>query len=308
MSTSGYRTPRAFQSALLAKAKAEAARSGVAQNDLLQRFFHQCLLARVFHEDRHNWILKGGQALLVRWPRARHSRDIDLLHAEDDMSEAVRELQEAAQRDLGDPLRYEFRDTTHEQADRPACKVRFAVYLGVKEMATVSVDVVVSKKAPYGDPVEEPLRPPVGIDLPAEWPHVRMWPLEDHVADKIAAMYERHAEDTVSSRYKDLVDLALIALASELDGPSTHAALHAEVRRRHSTGVPLDLPAQFTVPDPVTWRPGYHQQAVRAADLPEQYRTIDGVHGLADQFVTPLLNPAAVPGTWVPDDLRWHAG
>ncbi|MCP2235276.1 nucleotidyl transferase AbiEii/AbiGii toxin family protein [Prauserella halophila] len=291
----------------MAKTKAEAARSGVAQNDLLQRFFHQCLLARVFHRSGDDWILKVGQALLVRWPRARHSRDIDLLHTDDDMSEAVRDLQAAAGTDLGDPLRYEFRDTKREQADRPACKVRFAVYLGVKELATVSVDVVVSKGSPYGEPAEEALRPPVDIDLSAPWPQVRMWPLEDHVADKVAAMYERHAGDAVSSRYKDLVDVALIALASRLDGPATHGALHAEVQRRHSAGVPLHLPAQFTVPDLSTWRPGYRRQAVRATDLPEQYRTIDGVHSLADHFITPLLNPAVVPGTWVPDTVRWHA-
>jgi hypothetical protein len=81
-----------------------------------------------------------------------------------------------------------------------------------------------------------------------------MWPLEDHFADKIAAMYERRGPDKRhSSRVKDLVDLDLIAIKSPVSGPVTHSALRAEVRRRQDFGIYLVLPSVFDVPDRASW-------------------------------------------------------
>ena len=70
-----------------------------------------------------------------------------------------------------------------------------------------------------------------------------MWPLEDHVADKIVAMYEVHPGDIPSSRVKDLVDLVLIAHRSRVDGATAHAAIQAEVARRRQLGTRVELPA-----------------------------------------------------------------
>ena len=45
----------------------------------MQRF-----LARVFHQDITQWVLKGGIGLLIRLPSARFSRDLDLSTAKSD--------------------------------------------------------------------------------------------------------------------------------------------------------------------------------------------------------------------------------
>ncbi|WP_125728608.1 hypothetical protein [Kibdelosporangium aridum] len=64
--------PRLTSSLKVRAANASKA-TGVPTGELLERYYHRCLLARVFLADGENWVLKGGQALLVRWPKARYS-------------------------------------------------------------------------------------------------------------------------------------------------------------------------------------------------------------------------------------------
>lgn len=85
-----YQTPQAFRAALTRKAKV-AARGGTRTvQELLEQFYLARLLARVFLHDPTGWVLKGGQALLMRYPDARHSRDVDLVR--DSSAEALAAL------------------------------------------------------------------------------------------------------------------------------------------------------------------------------------------------------------------------
>ena len=72
-----YATPAAMEKAIRSKAQQVSLKTGISTGDLVMRFHYQRLLARVFQDD--GWMLKGGQALLVRFPeQARASRDADL--------------------------------------------------------------------------------------------------------------------------------------------------------------------------------------------------------------------------------------
>lgn len=292
--------PQAFASSLRARAANTSKTTGVPTRELLERYYHRRLLARVFCADGESWVLKGGQALLVRWPRARYSTDVDLLRTVDEttIDEAVTALVEAVSTDLDDHLRFDHHDTSREAAaDRPSRKVRFKVMFGLRQLSMVSVDVVVAHVEPKGELLVEQLTAPFTVDS-GPWPAIRMWPLEDHVADKIAAMYERHGERLQpSTRYKDLVDLVLIAHNSSLNGATAHAALHAEVRRRQDMGTHLVLPPAFVVPGPA-WTAGYRAEAAKTQELPADYRTLDGATPLADAFISPLLAPECPAGTW----------
>lgn len=62
-------SPQAFTSSLNARAANTSKATGLPTRELLERYYHRRLLARVFHADGDGWVLKGGQALLVRWPR-----------------------------------------------------------------------------------------------------------------------------------------------------------------------------------------------------------------------------------------------
>jgi predicted nucleotidyltransferase component of viral defense system len=244
----------------------------------------------------------------VRWPQARYSTDIDLLRTadEDTVDSAVAALIAVAAADLGDHLRFDHHDTSRETAaNRPSRKVRFKVMFGLRQLSTVSVDVVAAELHPRGELLVEQLDPPFAMES-GPWPKVRVWPLEDHVADKIAAMYERHGERLApSTRYKDLVDLVLIAHQSTLNGAIAHEALHAEVRRRRAAGTHLIIPGTFTVPS-AAWATGYRAEAAKARELPIEYRTLDGATPLADTFISPLLQPREPAGAWQPERRQWE--
>ena len=298
-------SPQAFANSLRARAANTAKTSGIPTRELLERYFHRRLLARVFHADGDGWVLKGGQALLVRWPKARYSTDVDLVRFDSSVDAAVSALLAAVATPLDDHLRFEHHDTSHEAAaNRPSRKVRFKVMHGLRQLSMVSVDVVVAESGPVGEVFTQQLEAPFTVESDP-WPLVRMWPLEDHVADKIAAMYERHGAGLrASTRFKDLVDLVLIALLSPVRGLVAHAALVSEVSRRRTAGTHLSLPSTFTVPDP-SWTAGYRAEASKARDLPAECRTLVGVTPLADAFVSPLLSTDGPTGTWSPGERAW---
>lgn len=64
----------------------------------------------------------------------------------------------------------------------------------------------------------ERVRPTPVVEMPGlqELPELVVYPLTDQVADKVCAMYEFHGEmSSPSSRYRDLIDLALIVSTCE---------------------------------------------------------------------------------------------
>lgn len=299
-----YNSPNALRAAVSSRARNKARETGDKAGDLVTRFYLSRLMQRVFHHDPANWMLKGGQALLVRWPHARHSSDIDLLATSSDgLAQAVERLRAAAALDLDDLVRFEYISAGNERQEGAMTKVKFYAYCGSVKAADVSVDVVTGRY-PHGQPARQLLRSPIDIELGDVAATAYMWPLEDHVADKIAAMYEVHKPDRASSRYRDLVDLVIIACSSDIGGRITHQALRAEVQRRNAQGiVQITLPGQFTVPAD-TWSSGYAKAAKDALHLDERYRTLRGATPLADRFVSPLL-AADPPGRWDHTESRW---
>ncbi len=126
----------------------------------------------------------------------------------------------------------------------------------------------------------------------------RVYPLVDHVADKIAATYERYgAGHMPSTRYRDLVDLVAIIAGASVDATSQRTALESEFARRH-----LVLPDHFDVPDRALWTPGYAAEARRS--LLDTARTLDEALTLVRPFTDPLLQGAAL-GTWHPRTGNW---
>jgi hypothetical protein len=68
----------------------------------------------------------------------------------------------------------------------------------------------------------------------------------------------------------------------------------------------LELPDAFQVPDPRSWTSGYRKVAQGVRVLPEELRTLDGVHALADAFITPPLQSEPPAGQWRPDERTWR--
>ena len=193
---------------------------------------------------------------------ARHSKDIDLYYAGLSAApeEATAALVAAADRDVGDHFRFEVIKTTNLQEAAKGRRVHLSAYLGGL-YANFHVDVVVGTPM-SGQPDRVPPLTPLQIDGLLR-PDYRAFPLADHCADKLCAVIETHEQvggTRVSSRVKDLVDLALIARSQTIDGPALRTAILAGTGHR---GLPL--PAAFAVPDWEIWQAGLHQAHGRNA-------------------------------------------
>jgi Nucleotidyl transferase AbiEii toxin, Type IV TA system len=292
--TRAYGTPAAFRRALTDRLRTEARNSEWTLNELQRQFAYDRLLARLYTID-DGWIVKGAAALLARRLSLRATRDIDVYRQQ------VTEVAEAAFRaavavDLGDWFRFEVL-----AVEAPASGVGLALpvkaYIGETEWASFRVDLVGADFRMTGKP--EPAPPLAQIDIPdVEQREYRVYPLVDHVADKIAATFERYTTaQSPSTRYRDLIDLVAIVKGASVPAEEQKAALASEARRRK-----IQLPNHFEVPDRELWEKGY-AAAAKKWKLKEE-RTLDEALAVVSPFADPLLDGTA-SGRWKPSDRRW---
>ena len=98
-----YATAQAFERALSDRLKRQAAEEGLDLDRLRKRVAFERFLARLFGRASSRWVLKGGYALELRLGgKARATKDIDLDMPPPPVEDLLDELQEAAERDLGD--------------------------------------------------------------------------------------------------------------------------------------------------------------------------------------------------------------
>jgi hypothetical protein len=297
-----YATPHAFRAALRDRFGAYADGDHPIRVEELQRqFAYDRMLARCFAgQDRDRWVLKGAVALLARLAgHARHSKDIDLFYAEPSArpGQALDAFLGAVRRDIGDHFRFEVTRISPLLEHRQGRRLRLAAYLGAR-FATFHVGIVVGT-AMSGDPdLAGPLTPLRVDDLVR--PCYRVFPVADHLADKLCAITETHqrADGTVmaSTRVKDLVDVALIAGSQSVPGPALRRALVTGAAHRG-----LALPPRFEVPDLDAWCTGYARIAADApAPVPSFRQAADVARRLFDPVLAGPLN-----GSWVPQAGRW---
>jgi hypothetical protein len=266
-----YRSAAALRRALRDRLVALARTDTTHGLDELQRqLAYDRLLARVFTaDDADCWVLKGAGALLARLPDARHSRDLDLAFtgspaarsrdvdpAQSSVDEAAVSLRRAIDADLADYFRFEITRISALPEAAKGCRVHVVAYLGPR-YAGFHVDLVVGT-AMSGTPEIGP--PLVAVDVPGLLrPGYRLFPLTDHIADKLCAVIETHphADGTQpSTRVKDLVDLALIAGTQSIIANQLTVAIRAGMAHRG-----LTLPPRLAIPDTPLWRTGYPARA-----------------------------------------------
>lgn len=240
--------------------------------------------------------MKGATALLARDIGVRATIDIDV-YREAARDVAGADLRAAATKDIGDWFAFEI-GAARSVADA-AAGVRFPVtaYIGTTVWASFHVDLVGSDLRMTGQP--EAVPPLARVVMPDLDQHgYRAYPLVDHVADKVVAMFELHgARGAPSTRFKDLVDIVAIVISASVDAGSQLTALRSEAERRGIT-----LAARFHVPDRALWERGYAAEAGRSL-LPVAH-TLDDALATVAPFLDPLLDGSAA-GTWDPEHRRW---
>jgi Nucleotidyl transferase AbiEii toxin, Type IV TA system len=297
---------QAFERSLSDRLKQRAAlRPSTSVNQVRREYYLQRFLARVFTEPDGPWILKGGTGLLVRLPEARHSQDIDLLqqHAAtvEDAVEDLKALAHAPSRlDDGDHLRFTVGTVTAMTGPTAGAQVRVEVWQGANKKDTFPIDLAAAGTLIGAVDITQP-QPIVDIPALAPLPPFRLYSLGDQVADKVCAMYETHGpHQKASTRYRDLVDLVLIATHLPLDAAPTLAALKHQAHRRQ-----LQLPARLTTPG-TGWVLGYRAIASNS-QLPPELRDLHAALERAGSCLNPLLTGQIATGTWNHPHGTWTA-
>ena len=288
-----YATATAFRRAVEDRLKREAKARGRPLEELRREFLFQRFLALVFSAPDRPWVLKGGASLLMRLAGARFSRDLDLFHlGEVGPEQAIAELRELTASREGDHLTFVVEDAVTYSTANPVVEIKVTSYIGAKYGSfpiDLSTDLHIVAKPDL-------VRPNPVVEVPGmqELPEVVVYPLPDQVADKVCAMYERHGDTgNQSSRFRDLVDLALIVSRCELDGRLTSVAVASEKRRRR-----MDLPVAMISPGP-QWPAGYASN-VRKSRLAAELQHMDAALVLVAGCLDPILAGERTSGIWVP--------
>lgn len=295
MIPNGYGSPGAFRRALTDRLREVAATSPWSVQQLQRQMAYDRLLERLYSAD-DSWVVKGAAALIARDIGVRETVDVDVYRsAERDVAEA--DLRAAAARDIGDWFRFELAPSTEAKGVEGGLRLPVAAYIGATEWCTFRVDLVGIEIRMTDEPERVP--PLVDAGMPdLEQRGYRVYPLVDHIADKVTAIIQTYgAAGAPSTRFKDLVDLVAIVGKVTVAADPQMAALRSEADRRG-----LTLPASFSVPDRALWERGYAAEAERS--LLATGRTLDEALAVVIPFLNPLLD-ATARGRWNPEKRRW---
>ncbi len=292
-----YESPPSFDAALKDRLRDQANKGTYSMAELRRQFAYDRLLVRVFASRPNQWILKGGGGLLARIPdQARHSMDIDLFY-DGELSEAVAEIQDLAADDtFGDFFTFDIL-TNGRQFTNAATGVNLDVvaFIGNKEFQRFNIDVVISSNMTKEPDIVTGLRPVSIPGLPSA--DYVVYSVVDHIADKHAAMIDTYGlEKRPSSRYRDLVDLVLLATNHSLEASELQAALFSEYVHRK-----LAKPTAVVAPD-VSWETGYAREAAKVPQLVQQ--TLEAAMDVAANLLNPLLNDEDIK-RWKPNEQIW---
>lgn len=291
-----YPTPAAFRRALTDRLRARAAASRWNLAQLQRQLAYDRLLERVYSRD-DGWVLKGATALLAREIGVRATIDVDLYRsAEPDSAEA--NLRAAAQTDIGDWFVFEVGPTRPAGDAASARRLPVSARVGNTTWASFHVDIAGPHLRMTGRP--ERVQALARLGMPDVEQHgYHAYPLVDHIADKLAAMYEsRGAVRASSTRFRDLVDLVAITVSATVAGRPLILAVRSEAARRG-----LTLPDRLVVPDRSTWEAGYAAEARRS--LLSEATTLDAALQVVGALIDPVLD-GSVKGAWDPRTRTWR--
>jgi hypothetical protein len=219
--------------------------------------------------------------------------DIDLFFS-GGLDEAIDSIHDAADGDLGDFFTFDVVPGVALSGDTTGRALRVTAYLGDKVFETFRVDVVVNQTMT----AEADSTPPIELfEMPGlQSTPYRTYPISDQIADKYMAMLGSYS-GRPSTRYRDLVDLVLIAVTQRVDADLLRAALGSEQRHRG-----LESSEGLKLPSP-DWREGYGRIARDMPDFPPI--DADDAVKLVRRFVEPVLD-GTTGGLWNPQELRWE--
>lgn len=291
-----YQDPGAFRTALTQRLRRLAEQSPWTLAELQRQFAYDRFPQRLNARD-DGWVLKGAAALLARGVSLRATRDVDL-YRRAGLVEADMTLREALALDLGDWFTFDAGRSRQMTAGVMGLTIAVTARIGIREWERFNVDLVGEAARMTGEPEVVPAL--ARIDLAElRQPGYRVWPLADHVADKLAATFATYGRSNQpSTRVKDLIDLVVLAHCAHMSADDAIAAIRAQASRRE-----IVLPGRFDIPDLDHWSRHYPIEARRVRGLTEQ--TLGDAVSIVRIFVDPIL-AATASGSWDPVTLCWR--
>ncbi len=305
--SNGLAGARRLQS-LNGKIRNEARRRGVAADDVRKQYIFAVFFKRLFKDPDSTWMLLGGNALLVRTGRGRFTQDIDLSRSPEweDLGDVVQEIEQLV---LGDNDGFSFRVTRVEARSEPdtygygtkTAKLHVAAYLYLQEFDQFSIDITSRRHAGGGVSIHQ-LVPVIDDEALRDLPAIPIVPAENHLADKICALYEIHGQtQTPSTRYRDLADAVRIVADTTLNAEVFKATLrHEEKRRRVSLPKELRAPAD-------SWEEAFPRAAKTFAEYPQDLAPLEKALAFVGNCVNPILASSKTDRTWDPAKQSWSA-
>lgn len=289
------------------KLQTEAKRRGVTVPMIRKQYVFTLFLRRLFTEDSGQWTLLGGNALLIRTGGGRFTSDIDLARSEpwDEPDQVLHELRTRIEHNSGlDPFEFKLSSITpHRQVDpfgygTATAKISAEACLGVKCFEAFSIDL--TTKRHLDGPVDRVQLLPV-IDHPTLQclPEVPTVPVENHLADKICALYEKH-RGKPSTRYRDLADVVQIVRQLSFGAGKLDEVIGREAGRRQ-----IDRPLKMVAPDD-SWKQAYPKAAKDFAEFPAGLYAVQASLALAGECLNDVLASRRTQGVWDPDHAQWN--
>ncbi|MFC9935830.1 nucleotidyl transferase AbiEii/AbiGii toxin family protein [Glutamicibacter sp. NPDC127525] len=265
---------------------------------------------RVFSQEDSRWTLLGGNALLIRTGYGRFTQDVDLSRDEqwEDLSHVQEELE--ALLSEGDRLDdFSFTITkaiAHSEPDNygygsKTAKINVRVDFGGKPFDTFSIDIT-SRKHITSAVERIQLKPALDDAALTGLPAIPTVQAENHLADKICALYETHqgAKQRPSTRYRDLADMIRFVKDVPFDAAQLILVLKHEQQRRK-----IRLPDQLVSPHP-SWNKEYPKAARAFAQYPQHLLPLDKALDYAGTCLNEILNNTRTEGRWNPEHQQWE--
>lgn len=285
-----------------------ATRRGVAPDFIRKQFIFGVFFQRLFSHGETPWMLLGGNALLIRTGGGRFTQDIDLSRESvwDTPESVMKELEELLA--AGDrPDDFGFKLTKIKPYSEPdqygygakTAKISVTANFGGREFATFSIDITSRRHVDSPDERIQ-LQPVFSDEALSNLPKIPTVPAENHLADKICAMYEKHGPNqTPSTRYRDLADVVRLLRDVPFEAARLRLVLDHEAHRRK-----LSLPTMLVSPAE-SWAIEYPTAARNFAEYPAGLVPLDAALSYAGACLNPLLRGALSSGRWNPVTQTW---
>ncbi|WNZ62220.1 nucleotidyl transferase AbiEii/AbiGii toxin family protein [Myxococcus sp. MxC21-1] len=293
-----YTNAAGFKHALEQRLRA-ATPSGLAFARRRQLLVFDRFLARVVRVFEDSVTLKGGLVLEFRLNRARTTRDVDLRFVGPPL-DVLQRLEHASQLDLGDFMRFQVRaDSAHPEIQNDGMKYDGLRFRAECDLAGRIYGAPFGVDVAFGDPITGEPDVVVTDDVLGfagiTPPTLRLYPVETHLAEKLHAYTLPRARP--NTRIKDLPDIALLAMAREIDSTRLRAALEQTFAFRGTHPLPYFVPEP-----PAQWQQPYAKMA-REDALP--WPTLDALTMAVRAFLGPVLVDSQA-GTWAPERWTWN--